>query len=108
MFETYRMLGEQREAELLREAQRLQAGASVRSNARRHRTRLDSFRARARRATRQVEWLPGLIRLPFSGLLQSRGRRASTADDLRLPVDGLSAAATEVETDAASALRPAN
>lgn len=30
MFETYRMLGEQREAELLHEAQRLQAGQAVR------------------------------------------------------------------------------
>jgi len=30
MFETYRMLGEQREADLLREAQRLQAGQAVR------------------------------------------------------------------------------
>lgn len=30
MFETYRMLGEQREAELLREAQRLHAGQAVR------------------------------------------------------------------------------
>jgi hypothetical protein len=29
MFETYRMLGEQREAELLREAQRLQAGRAA-------------------------------------------------------------------------------
>lgn len=29
MFETYRMLGEQREAELLREAQRLQAGQAA-------------------------------------------------------------------------------
>ena len=29
MFETYRMLGEQREAELLREAQRLRAGQAV-------------------------------------------------------------------------------
>jgi hypothetical protein len=29
MFETYRMLGEQREAELLREAQRLHAGRAV-------------------------------------------------------------------------------
>jgi hypothetical protein len=72
MFETYRMLGEQREAELLREARRLQAGASVRSNARRHRARLGSFRARARRATRKVEWLR---------------------------VDGLSGAAIEVENE---------
>jgi hypothetical protein len=31
MFETYRMLGEQREAELLREAQRLQAGQAAKS-----------------------------------------------------------------------------
>jgi hypothetical protein len=30
MFETYRMLGEQREAELLREARRLHAGQAVR------------------------------------------------------------------------------
>ncbi len=30
MFETYRMLGEEREAELLREAQRLHAGQAVR------------------------------------------------------------------------------
>jgi hypothetical protein len=30
MFETYRMLGEQRESELLREARRLHAGQSVR------------------------------------------------------------------------------
>jgi len=29
MFETYRMLGEQREAELLREARRLQAGQAA-------------------------------------------------------------------------------
>ena len=33
MFETYRMLGEQREAELLREAQRLRAGQAVRTTA---------------------------------------------------------------------------
>jgi hypothetical protein len=32
MFETYRMLGEQREAELLREAQRLQAGQAAKGN----------------------------------------------------------------------------
>lgn len=75
MFETYRMLGEQREAELLREARRLQAGAAIRSNARRHRAR------------------------PFSGLLHSRGRRASNASNPRLPVDGLSAAAIEVGTE---------
>jgi len=31
MFETYRMLGEQREAELLREARRLQAGQAVKN-----------------------------------------------------------------------------
>lgn len=76
MFETYRMLGEQRQAELLREARRLQAGASVRSSARRPRARLDSFRARARSARRRVEWLPGLIRRPFSVFLHSGRRRA--------------------------------
>jgi hypothetical protein len=32
MFETYRMLGEQREAELLREAQRLHAGQAVKDD----------------------------------------------------------------------------
>lgn len=65
MFETYRMLGEQREAELLREAQRLQAGQAVKDgNVRRPpATRLVSmFRSKAVRlrigfgdATRRTE-----------------------------------------------------
>jgi len=76
MFETYRMLGEQREAELLREARRPQAGVSVRSSARRPRAGRDSFRARAQVARRKLEWLPGLIRRPFSVYLHSSGRRA--------------------------------
>ena len=99
MFETYRMLGEQREAELLREARRLQAGASVRSSARRDRARLDSFRARARRATRNAGSLAGLIRSCLSVFLSRRGRPAVNADDSRLPVDNLSAAAIGVATE---------
>jgi hypothetical protein len=98
MFETYRMLGEQREAELLREARRLQAGASVRSSARRDRARLDSFRARARRATRNAGSLAGLISC-LSVFLRRRGRPAVNADDSRLPVDNLSAAAIGVATE---------
>jgi hypothetical protein len=96
MYETCRMLGEQREAELLREAQRLQAGAAVRPGARRHRARLDSFRARARRATRKVEWLPGSIGRSFSVFLYGRDTPAPSAGDPKLPVDELSTAEIEV------------
>jgi hypothetical protein len=99
MFETYRMLGEQREAELLREARRLQAGASVRSSPRRHRAGLDSYCARAQRAKRKMELLRGLIRRPSSVFLRSLGRSSSEADDSRLQVDDLSAAAIKVATE---------
>lgn len=39
MFETYRMLGEQQEAELIREAERLARGVAVSSGRRRRRSR---------------------------------------------------------------------
>jgi hypothetical protein len=99
MYEIYRMLGEQREAELLREARRLQAGAAVRPGARRHGARLDSFRDRARRATRKAEWLPGSIGRSFSVFLHGRGTPAPAAGDPKLAVEDLAAAAIDVATE---------
>jgi hypothetical protein len=87
MFETYRMLGEQREAELLREARRLQAGTSVRLGARRHGAYLDSSFALARRAMGKMAWLTGFVRRPSSILIQSPGRPPSETNDSGLAVD---------------------
>jgi hypothetical protein len=89
MFETYRMLGEQREAELLREARRLQAGASVRVGARRHGAYLDSSLALARRATGKLASLTGSIRHPSSILIQSPGELPPETNDSGLAVDKL-------------------
>jgi hypothetical protein len=86
MFETYRMLGEQREAELLREARRLQADASVRLGARRHGAYLDSSLALARR---KIAWLTGFIRRPSSVLIQSPCGPRSETNDSGLAVDKL-------------------
>jgi len=88
MFETYRMLGEQREAELLREARRLQAGASVRQAARRDGAYLDSSLALARRAVGKIAWLTGFIRRPSTILIQSPGGPPSDANDSGLAVRG--------------------
>jgi hypothetical protein len=99
MFETYRMLGEQREAELLREARRLQAGASVRRGTRRNGAYLDSSRARARNIMGKVAWLTGLIRRPSNILIDSRCGPGSSPNDSRLPVDNLPVAAIEVATE---------
>ncbi len=65
MFEMYRMLGEQREAELLREARRLQAGQAVKGSGVRRtpgRRLVSMFRSKA------------VVRL--IGLLGSTGRGA--------------------------------
>jgi hypothetical protein len=99
MFETYRMLGEQREAELLREARRLQAGASVRLGARRHGAYLDSSLALARRAMGKMAWLTGFIRRPSSILIQSPGGPPSEANDSGLAVDKLPVAGIRVATE---------
>jgi hypothetical protein len=84
VWETYRMLGEQREAELEREVRRLRAGASVRSS--------------SGRAKRKMVWMPGLIRGLVSVFGHGLAAPASQADVSRLQVDELSVAATEVAT----------
>jgi hypothetical protein len=85
MWETYRMLGEEREAELLREVQRLRAGASARSN--------------SGRARRKMAWMPGWIRRLVSVFRRhGLGGPASQADVSRLQVGELAVAATEVAT----------
>jgi hypothetical protein len=99
MFETYRMLGEQREAELLGEARRLQAGASVRLGARRHGAYLDSSLALARRAMGRMAWLTGFIRPRSSILIQSPGGPPSETNDSGLAVDKLRVAGIGVATE---------
>ena len=99
VFETYRMLGEQREAELLREARRLQAGDSVRLGARRHGAYLDSSLARARRAMGKLPWLAGFIRRPASVLIQSPGEPPSDTNDSGLAVDKPPVAGIAVATE---------
>ena len=99
MFETYRMLGEQREAELLREAQRLQAGAWVRLGARRHDAYLDSSLGLARRAMGKMAWLTGFIRRPSSILIQSPGGPPPETNDSGLAVDKLPVAGIVVATE---------
>jgi hypothetical protein len=85
MWETYRMLGEEREAELLREAQRLRAGASVRSRPSRH--------------TRKMAWMPGWIRRLVTVFRHDLARPAAHTDALPLQIDELSVAAAEVATE---------
>ena len=63
MYETYRVLGEQREAELLREAQRLQAGQAAKGG-----------RARHAPGRRLVSMSRSKARVLLSGLLGSTGR----------------------------------
>jgi hypothetical protein len=99
MFETYRMLGEQREADLLHEARRLQAGASVHQGARRRSANLDSPLALARRAMGKVTWPTRLTRHPSSILILSPRGSRSDADDSGLPIDKLPVAAIEVVTE---------
>ena len=78
MYETYRMLGEERQADLQREARRLQAGARARGD-----------RARAPRATRKVRRLSGSIGRSLSTYLLGRDRRTSRARDAK-PADTFS------------------
>jgi hypothetical protein len=99
MFETYRMLGEQREAELLREARRLQAGASLRQGARRQGAYLDSSLALARRAMGKTAWLTGFIHGPSSILIQRPGGPPSDTNDSGLAVDKLPVAGIGVATE---------
>jgi hypothetical protein len=68
MFETYRMLGEQREAELLREAQRLQAGRA----AKRQRVRRTPQR-------RLVSLFLGRVPVLLTSLLHPKARGAKSA-----------------------------
>jgi len=93
------MLGEQREAELLREARRLQAGASVRLGARRHGAYLDSSLGLARRAIGKMAWLTEFIRRPSSILIQSPGRPRPETNDSGLAVDKLPVAGIVVATE---------